>query len=225
MATFKKITNTNYVPNHVSPDLSHVEKYLNDRLDELADLANRGDPWVFGACSTYIEMLAFRVYYSRIITRNGPTRNQATGADYIELCNGYLYPRRKNSVIRYSNGDEVKFTDQLYYILRCGVVHTFSMNPTPRNPNTAKPYSIILGHAQNFKSTKTKHLQKIKIDQASGSASEEAVLIFAEDFVDDLKKCTKKIIQKAKKDCNLRNGILRSFETHPSFGWNLYSKM
>ena len=219
MVTFIKKQNVNYVSAGNTATISDVDKYLKDRLNELSLLAQGGDPWVFGACSTFIEMMAFRVYYN-------PTNPAAVShRTYVKFCDEYLYPRRKRTTISFSDGTIVKFNEQIYAILRCGVVHTFSMNPTPRDPNQARPYSLFLGHLKNFQGNKSFHLKKVKIDKSDGSCKENAILVLAECFVDDLKACTSKIINKAKKNNTLRTSILQSFKTHPPCGWNLYFKV
>jgi hypothetical protein len=190
-------------------DLNAIDRYLKDRLDELDSLAQRGDPWVFGACCTFIEMLAERENPQK--TKSG-NRFKKFVQMYLMPSNS-LYQDAENKLKEKTTKQEFpEISKNLWNVLRCGVVHSFSMKD-----NKDKKYKILLGHRKNSKSCTSEHLNIVDVND--NGKTYKALLIIAEDFVEDLRKCTQKIIEKAKQDPSFCDPFKKEFSTNPPFGW------
>lgn len=89
---------------------------------------------------------------------------------------------------------------QMYLILRCGLVHTFSFVPGLREvKNGARVRAIVMNH----RGPSWKHLEKCKV------GGNVAARLVAEDFVEDLIKLCRLIFRKARKDHALEACILQ----------------
>ena len=163
----------------------NIESYFRDRVLELRSLAERGDPWVFLCGASFIEYLAKM------------TSGKSTGAnDYKDfLRNRFFRVCTAYASFKYSCG-KCDLAEQMYHVLRCGIVHSFSVFADPQ----AKGYggrdrSIILAH-RNTASGRT-HLDNW-VDRRSNPRLDAAVFV-AEDFIDDIAKVTDSLFVEARK--------------------------
>ncbi len=196
-------------------DLNAIDRYLKDRLDELDSLAQRGDPWVFGACCTFIEMLATRENPQEKMLGN---RFKTFVQNYLMPSNS-LYQDAENKLKEKTTGQKsCEISKNLWKVLRCGVVHSFSMKgKKDKKDKKGEEYKILLGHRKNSKSCTSEHLNIVDVND--NGKTYKALLIMAEDFVEDLRKCTQKIIEKAKQDSSFYNNFKEKFSTDPPLGW------
>lgn len=224
METFEKTVNLAFK----NQDIQAIDRYLKARLDELDSLAQRGDPWVFGACCTFIEMLAKR--------EKECNNNSMDGPRFKNFVKIYLMPSNplyqdaekelkteatknqnatKQSGKEQAKRDDPEIAKNLWHILRCGVVHSFSMKTNDGE------FKIFLGHRKNSESCSSRHLQVINVKDKVKNEDKtyKALLIMAEDFVEDLRKCTQSIIKKAKKDPSFCRNLEEKFQDNPPFGW------
>lgn len=96
--------------------LDSIHFYYKERIGEVKRYSSIGDVWVFLMCSVFIEYLV-KLVSGKEATNKG---------DYKHFIGTYLSlidPRYKN--FKYSNG-KTDLPDQMYHVLRCGIVHGFS---------------------------------------------------------------------------------------------------
>lgn len=118
--------------------LKEVENYFSERCDEIISLSKRGDPWVFLCTSAMIDYLtnmvsghSTRLKYIKFIE------------EYFSQVN-YLYKD-----FQFQNGLK-DLPTQMYIILRCGIVHSFSFVPKEDQPVAF--YKILISYlTKNFK--------------------------------------------------------------------------
>ncbi len=151
-------------------NLKQIEVYFQNRVGELRTLAERGDPWVFLCASSFIEYLA------KITSGNATS----SGTEYKNfLTNSLFRACPAYASFRYASGRQ-DLADQMYHVLRCGIVHSFSLFPDPsaKGKHGGRPRSIVIAHRQ----LGLAHLQllfdkKQKLD---------AAVFIAQDFVEDI---------------------------------------
>lgn len=96
--------------------LDSIHFYYKERIGEVKRYSSIGDVWVFLMCSVFIE------YLVKLVSGKEATNKD----DYKHFIGTYLSlidPRYKN--FKYSNG-KTDLPDQMYHVLRCGIVHGFS---------------------------------------------------------------------------------------------------
>ncbi|MBO7693279.1 MAG: hypothetical protein J6T10_11675 [Methanobrevibacter sp.] len=194
-------------------DIEKIEKFFNDKMKELEYLVNPkkdyilfGDKhhslWIFLNCCSYIDTLAKLIYPNLKVTN----RN-------IKFINEYIYPNYKNRRLKIFNNtnEEVLFNNQIYYILRCGITHSLAMintNYIKNGVRFAYEKSIIIGYKSDNKYRNLKHLQKVHL--ILNNIKQESVMLFAEDFINDIKKATEKLLNEAKQNNSVLNTIINS---------------
>jgi hypothetical protein len=164
-------------------NMTKIEFYFYNRLRELEELAERGDPWVFLCASSFVEYLA------KIV--NGRTTNQK---DYKDFLQNYFFKAcPAYATFRFASGQN-DLADQMYHVLRCGIVHSFSLlADSQAKKHGGRDRSILIAHRKNGAQHLAKYInnrRKVKVD---------AVVFTAEDFVQDRKKVTNYIFNQARK--------------------------
>jgi hypothetical protein len=160
-----------------------IQRYFTDRIGELRDLAKRGDPWVFLCASSFIEYLA-KIELGKATLQD----------DYKNFLKNYFFRIcPKYARVKYSSG-KLDLAEQMYHVLRCGIVHSFSLFADSRaQAKGGRHRSILLAHQKagiehlaNFVNSR----RKPKID---------AVVFVAEDFVEDVAKVTEALFADSRK--------------------------
>lgn len=152
------------------------------------------NPWPFLCASAFID------YLTRMV--NG---GQAGGNEYKKFVSTYL--ARVNPLyvsFTYSSGDQ-DLPIQLYHILRCGIVHSFSFFPD----STAVKYggrqrSVLITHD----TSDGPHLSNYR------DKGEDAALLVLHDFVSDLREVTEQIFVDAGADVQLRKNVEQYLRQH-----------
>src|SRR5213594_1781122 len=114
-----------------------IETYFRNRVDELRSLAQRGDPWVFLCASSFLEYLAK--------IELGKT---TSATDYKDFLKNYLFKVcPAYAGFQYHSGSQ-DLADQMYHVLRCGIVHSFSLfaDPAAKRKHGGRDRSILLAH-------------------------------------------------------------------------------
>ncbi len=182
----------------------NIESYFKSRVEELRAFAERGDPWVFLCASSFIEYLA-KVVYDR------PT----THKDYKEFLKNYLFticPEYKT--FKYDSG-KCDLAEQMYHVLRCGIVHSFSLFPdrVATTNHGGRARSILIAHRKSGR----RHLGNY-VDKRRNPKLDAAVFI-AEDFIDDIAEVTDFIFSQARKRTTsgkqLRSNIRNWVKAYP----------
>jgi len=181
-----------------------IESYFRDRVEELRSLAERGDPWVFLCGSSFIEYLAK-------MRLGGPT-DQADYKNFLKDCFFKVCPAYPS--FRYASGQS-DLAEQMYHVLRCGIVHSFSLfaDPTAKEKHGGRDRSILLAHRRSG----LQHLGNY-VDNGSKPKLDAAIFI-AEDFVEDIAKVTEFILVEATRttDCgkHLKTDIQKWVRMYP----------
>jgi hypothetical protein len=91
----------------------------------------------------------------------------------------------------------------MYHVLRCGVVHSFSLIPDKKvNKQPGRNHSVALCHRAEADERGLKHLSHY-----AGLRNLDAALFVIEDFLDDLLAVNDLIYNKAVNDGTLRGKI------------------
>jgi hypothetical protein len=186
--------------------IKSIERYFFGRLSELESLAKRGDPWVFLCASSYIEYLM-----KIVLGRSGDQE------DYKNFLLNYFFKAcSKYAAYRFSFGTNDLHV-QMYHVLRCGIVHSFSLIPDPKARRKGGRYrSILLAHqGQGYE-----HLQPVIRNRMRPKI--DSVVFVAQDFVGDLKEATNYVFRETRKRepaaKQIRDNMLNWFKEYPPIG-------
>ena len=178
-------------------ELDDLERYLLTQFDQLDHICKSPSPWIFLCLSAFIDYLS-----------NLSEPQQST--DKLRYTNFIRkwYPARYGN-FKYRSGMK-DLPEQIYTILRSGLVHSFSLTPNPKSSSTTgRRRSFYLGHRQT---EQRKHLSRF-FDKSRGI---DAAVFIAEDFLEDTKAAALKIIRRAKRDRYLRQRIISVLHSQPS---------
>lgn len=182
-------------------NIAEAQKYLKNRLGEISQVGTaQENPWPFVMCTTFVDYMKAISGYS----------------SYSSFICAYFPAKYKN--FYYKDLGKKDLPKQMYHILRCGIVHSFSLFPdrigVKRN---ARPRAITISHS----SSKNKHLD-YKVWQRDGQTYYSAVFVL-EDFVKDISTALNKLFRTAKQDKKLRSRIQAHLKKQPLIGW--YTKI
>lgn len=162
-------------------------------LSRLAGDTNHTNPFVFICATSVLEYLA-RIVYNK----------EAQGPDFVEFVNNYL--ARVN--ITYKTFQYVTHSDvlaeQMWYILRNGIVHSYSLVPSANYPK-GRSGSVVLSHRINGPAHLSQYTQK----------GYDACNFVAEDFAEDINKLVEIIFA----DTTLITNVEDWTQRHPPIGW------
>lgn len=182
--------------------LEEYENYFLERSYELLNICNDGTPWVFLCASALIEYLAKLV--------NG---KDLSGEGYKNFITEYMAEiKNEYKTFRYKNGEE-DLPTQMYHILRCGIIHSFSFISDDKSKNKGgRDRSLVLSHRKSG---------NIHLSAYSSSNVSDSVNFVAEDFIDDIQKTIRHIFLKAKSDTKLAENIINWLKLHPPIMANI----
>lgn len=174
-------------------NINLVQKYFNDRCDEIESLATRGDVWVFLCDLVMIDYLA---------NMSNGERPRSLSENYINFINEYFDDKYQN--FAFSDGQK-DLPEQIFF-LRCEIVHQFSLKPGQRElSNGARPRSIVLGHEKNS----CVHLDKYTKNGCN------SVIFTAEQFTEDVRSAIVDLFKKAENNQDLSDKIMKYTREHP----------
>jgi|WetSurMetagenome_2_1015567.scaffolds.fasta_scaffold107148_1 hypothetical protein len=174
--------------------IEKVEEYFLCRCDEIISLTERGDVWPFLCNAEMIDYLT-----------NMTTGGEYNRLAYINFIDSYFDDRYKN--FEYQNGEK-DLPAQMYLILRCGLVHRFSLVPMQRERNNGgRKRSIVLAHEKNGYS----HLTRTRYTEEEN----DSVIFTAEQFSKDVKNVVIDVFTKAKTDSELNESIMEYIHAYP----------
>jgi hypothetical protein len=181
-------------------DLVQAERYFRDRVKELRRSCEDRTPWVFLSASAMLEYLA------KIV--NGADK-KADG--YKSFIRDYFSAvRSEYKDFKYKSGDQ-DLPIQMYHVLRCGIVHNFSLIPdSTARAKCGRDRSIVLCHKRESDSEGWHHLMPYTSDKVA-----DAALFVAEEFVNDIARVVDFIFGKARKDSALSQNIELWLKNHP----------
>ena len=168
-------------------DINKIRYYFIKRIRELEQYSEDETPWIFLCGSSFIEYLG-----------------KLTGNDFISFIKKYLSEVNKlYKEFKYLNGRQ-DLPKQMYYILRNGIIHRFSLFPI--KSNTGRRRSIVLAH----KSSGKKHLHNYHSNKI-----DDACIFIAEEFINDIKKAIQLIFSNAQTNKNLMKQIIKHYTIYP----------
>lgn len=181
-------------------DFKIASNYFKERIHELSRVCADGTPWVFLSASAFLE------YLSKLV--NGEDKKHYGYKKFVEDYLSQVRPLYKDFV--YKNGAQ-DLSIQMYHVLRCGIVHSFSLIPDAVARRAGgRDRSIVLCHAKERDEQRWTHLMRYSSPKVA-----DAALFVAEDFVNDIGKVTDLIFQKAANDGILRGNIEKYSLAHP----------
>lgn len=151
-----------------------MEKYFKARAREVQRILKDGTPWGFLCVAAFLDCL------SKLVAGNDDRKREGY-KDFIKKYLKTINP--KYASFRYLSG-KTDLDEQLYHVLRCGIIHSFSMTPDKQSLNNGgRPYSIVLCHQTEAKTKRLFHLS----NYSKGTVKDACILI-AEDFGKDLEE-------------------------------------
>lgn len=153
--------------------------------------AMRGTVWIFIGISTLIE-------YAARLEKGGSLGNKKKKGlpalpdamqEYASFIRRRFPARYKH--FKYAEAPQPSdLPEQMYYVMRCGLVHAFSLKPAPRErANGARDRSIVINSRIDAKQHGMKHLDKFsKVPEIP-----DAAYFVDEDLLDDLLKAIDKL--------------------------------
>ena len=176
--------------------INDIELYFCDRIKELKALSQNGTPWEFLCMAAFVEYLSKLVYGQD----KGPPGFKDFVLDYLSKIN----PLYQN--FRYKSGQQ-DLNVQMYHILRCGIVHSFSFVPDKKSAiKGGRLRSIVIAH----KKSGQPHLGAY-----SSSDAPDAAVFISEDFAIDIEHVVDHIFTQAKTCPALTRNIETWFNTQP----------
>ena len=170
--------------------LGEAETLFLDLLKSLEPMA--ANPWPFLCASALVEYLTKMV-------NGGPSGAQK----YKQFVKTYLAgvdPRYK--AFTYAGGQQ-DLPVQMYHVLRCGIVHSFSLIPdATATASGGRTRSIVIAH-------EGRHLSPYR---ENGT---DAALLVLHDFVMNLENVIKQSFLAANTDARLRANIEKHLRDHP----------
>jgi hypothetical protein len=142
-------------------------------------------------------------YLAKMGEGNGPKA-------YKEFIRNYLRPAY--SAFAFADGGNLP--DQIYHVLRCGLVHSFSLTPDKTGKRSGgRNESIIIAY-------NGEHLEKypLKIDSPlyiSPSHHQDAVWFVFPEFCNDIEAAIKRVFSAAQSDMDLRGRMEKHLTENP----------
>ncbi|MBL0184932.1 MAG: hypothetical protein IPP97_04270 [Candidatus Obscuribacter sp.] len=202
------------MPHPLPGDLPYWRQYFKDRVIELR--AIQGTPWGFACAGTLLEVLGKLA--------RGSGKNELGKAGYIKFIREWLpeyeqfeYQQKTISTTKWNRKHTVKRIErlpkslavQMYAILRCGLVHSFSFVANKQQRQTGgRDRSIWLTTRAEAAANGWNHLGNFS-RTAPEPAIQDAAVFVAEDFLDDLDELIDAIFDKANTSSRQRARIVR----------------
>ena len=141
-------------------------------------------PWPYLCASAMLDYLA------RMTIDRASLATAGDAAVYIRFIEDYMPPQYKN--FRFSCG-KCDLPYQMYYVLRCGIVHSFSLVPDRRfrSARDGRAGSIVISHTSN-------HLSPFKYP-----SNQDAVLFSLTRFCTDIELSIERAFYSAASDVAL----------------------
>ena len=195
--------------------LDNAKTYFKNRIDELKRLSrdkSQVNPWIFVCASAFIDYLA------KIVNGQDMQGSGYKGfiSDYLSIINPVY------KTFTYKNGKQ-DLPDQMYHVLRCGILHSFSFIPDSKSSKSGgRLRSIVLCHADERDRKGWRHLMSYPPSGSTHPTSvTDAALFVAEDFIDDLENVVNHIFCQASTDSALKTKIKDWTHKHPPIMGNI----
>lgn len=183
-------------------EIKDVQSTLDSTFEAHKNVCSRKSPLGFLCLAALIDYLSKLAY--------GKTKGLRESDRYVNFIKEF-FPSRYNN-FPYRNGER-DLPRQMYYVLRCGMVHSFTLVPDEQGiKHGARRNSIVLCHRREAKRNGLSHLGNYKDKQGR---FDDAALFVMEDFLEDTKTAGYKLIKKARKNPSLRENIIEWYTKNP----------
>jgi hypothetical protein len=193
----------------IAMNLDEARRYFMDRAVEIQAECSHRSPWVFLNAAAYIEYLARATIHPLKDPSLADTRKnrKPDGAVYAEFVTTWLGRVRKEyASFTYKDGQQ-DLPEQMYRVLRCGLVHSFSLIPDEQDGRKdERSRTIVLGH--RFDGSQA-HLSSYEEGDLDGA------VFVAEDLAEDLIVVTGLLFGEAAKDDDLAHLLQDRLDKHP----------
>src|SRR5262245_59449399 len=180
--------------------LPDAQLRFKDRLAELPTLYPSSSPWVFLCASALVEYLAKLVDGSDNGGRGYKNfvRNWLSGSNPAYLSFRFL-------------AGQCDLPEQMYHVLRCGIVHNLSFIPTPAaRKEGGRDRSIVLCHRVEAQQKGLAHLSNYTTPDVP-----DAALFVAEDFIENLGEVTDRVFTAATSGSTLETNMKNWLNQYP----------
>jgi len=155
--------------------LQEAKQYFDGHIVALKKMCDDKSPWVFLCASCVIEYLSKLAYVDK----------HSSGERFEKFIRKY-FPK-KYQEFKYKSGD-MDLPKQMYHVLRCGLVHSFSFIPDNiGRQKGARDRSLVLSHDEE-------HLSHYSSERAP-----DACCLNAYKFVEDINSAMNKLFDEAEK--------------------------
>lgn len=178
----------------------------SDELEKLKNLKNQlkdvikymRDTKSAGTACRFIVPCCFLDYLTKLY--NGKSTKSEHYIHFIESNLKKVNSKYKD--FKYKNG-EMDLPEQIYYIMRCGLVHSFSLSPEKKyeGKNSGRKQSIVLADETD------KELNHL--DSFSNDKIKDACVFKLDVFIDDLEKVLDKMFKSAESKPDIQKNILK----------------
>ena len=167
---------------------------------ELGEQCKTGSPSVFLLASAYLD------YLSKLVSGSDKKRD-----GYVTFIEKWLAEvREEYRTFRYKDGEQ-DLPQQMYHVLRCGIVHSFSLIPDQQAlARGGRNRSIVLCHRKESDEKDLPHLSNYTSDCVP-----DAAVFVAEDFTEDIENVAESIFKTAEEDTILKRNIEGWLAAHP----------
>ena len=184
----------------MNTSIKDVKSTLDSTFGALTNVCSRKSHLGFLCLSAMIDYLSKLAY-----------RDDLKGWERYPKFIKEFFPR-KYSEFEYKTGEK-DLPRQMYYVLRNGMVHSFTLVPNEMGRrHGGRLKSIVLCHRREAKQDRLYHLHLYKDRQGR---FENAALFVMEDFLEDTKLAAYNLMSKAKRDSHLRQNVLEWFAKYP----------
>ena len=175
-------------------EISDLASYFKMQFDQLDHICKSPSPLIFLCLAAFVD------YLSKI-----PDTRPRSSQHYSNFII-HRYPAKYRK-FKYQSGMR-DLPDQIYLILRNGLVHSFSLTPDSKGLRQGARFrSVYLAH----RASGLKHLGHY----ADPKRGIDAAILIAEDFLQDTKVVVTKMIRRAKRDRALRRQIINFIKANP----------
>ncbi len=178
-------------------DIDDVQLTLDRTFIALKNVCSRKSPFGFLCMAALIDYLSRLAY--------GKPKDSPDSERYIKFIKDFFPAPYRD--FQYKNGEK-DLPQQMYYLLRNGMVHSFTLVPIGKG----RINSIVLCHRREAKRDRYFHLRNYRDKQGRFG---DAALFVMEDFLEDTKTAAYKLITHARKKASLRGNILDWFTKNP----------
>jgi hypothetical protein len=183
-------------------DIKDVQSTLGRTFKALKNVCSRKGPLGFLCLAALIDYLSKLTY--------GRPEGLPESDRYMNFIKEFFPARYKN--FQYKSGQR-DLPRQMYYVLRNGIVHSFTLVPNEKGKDRGgRIDSIVLCHRREAKRDGYFHLRNYKDQQGR---FDDAPLIVMEEFLEDTKTAAYRLIKKANKKASLRKNILDWYTKNP----------